>query len=95
MEQSLLSMWEGGPAQAGRMDPMAVALRETEEAIGHVMGGNGPVELSPQNAYIRRLQHQMAQRYSLTSRSSGREPFRRVRILPGDSRRDLAAPFEG
>jgi hypothetical protein len=95
MEQSLLSMWEGDPSQAGRTDPIAVALRETEDAIGHVMGGNGPVELSPQNAYIRRLQHQMAQRYSLTSRSSGREPFRRVRILPSSGGRELAAPFEG
>ena len=38
------------------------------------------VELTPQNAYIRRLQHQMAQRYNLTSRSRGREPYRRVRI---------------
>jgi stage III sporulation protein SpoIIIAA len=94
MEQSLISMWEGA-SQGGRVDPIAVALRETEDAIGHVMGGDGPVELSPQNAYIRRLQHQMAQRYSLTSRSSGREPFRRVRILPTSGGRELAAPFEG
>jgi hypothetical protein len=88
MEQSLLSMWEGGGRST---DPIAVALRETEEAIGEVMGGDGPVELSPQNAYIRRLQHQMAQRYNLTSRSRGREPFRRVRILPSEA----GPSFEG
>jgi len=41
-----------------------------------------PVELSPQNAYIRRLQHQMAERANLISRSRGREPYRRVRLYP-------------
>jgi hypothetical protein len=88
MEQCLLSMRERG----GRsLDPITAALREAEEAIGQVMGGNGAVELSPQNAYIRRLQHQMAQRYNLTSRSRGREPFRRVRILPAN---EAGYPFE-
>jgi hypothetical protein len=75
-------MWERG----GRsLDPITAAMREAEEAIGQVMAGDGPVELSPQNAYIRRLQHQMAQRYNLTSRSRGREPLRRVRILPSSA----------
>jgi hypothetical protein len=46
------------------------------------------VELSPQRAYIRRLQHEIAQRYNLSSRSLGREPERRVRILPGRGRPD-------
>ena len=36
----------------------------------------------PQNAYIRRLQHQMAERANLVSRSRGREPYRRVRLYP-------------
>jgi predicted RNA-binding protein Jag len=44
------------------------------------MASDRQVELSPQNAYIRRLQHQLAQKYSLLSRSRGREPLRRVRI---------------
>ena len=47
------------------------------------MKAERPIELSPQNAYIRRLQHMLAQRYNLTSRSMGQEPHRRVRILPG------------
>ncbi|HET8945183.1 MAG TPA: R3H domain-containing nucleic acid-binding protein [Dehalococcoidia bacterium] len=42
------------------------------------------MDLSPQNAYVRRLQHMLAQRYNLTSRSMGKEPYRHVRILPGD-----------
>ncbi len=56
------------------------ALRETEEAITHVLETSAPVELSPQSAYIRRLQHQLAEQHSLSSRSTGKEPYRRVRI---------------
>ena len=77
MEQSLLAMREPSERPA---DPVTDAMRETEEAIGEVMSKDRPVELTPQNAYIRRLQHQMAQRYNLISRSRGREPHRRVRI---------------
>ncbi len=61
-------------------DPVAAAMEEAQEAINHVLSQEQPVELSPQNAYIRRLQHQMAERYNLSSRSEGREPYRRVRI---------------
>ncbi len=68
------------------VDPREAALRETEEAIGLVMRQAEPVELSPQNAYIRRLQHQMAERANLVSRSRGREPYRRVRLYPDQAR---------
>ena len=68
------------------VDPREAALRETEEAIGLVMRVAKPVELSPQNAYIRRLQHQMAERANLVSRSRGREPYRRVRLYPDQVR---------
>ena len=81
MEQCLLSLQQ---RSEGRLDPVAEAMRQAEEAIGEVMAGNGAAELSPQNAYVRRLQHQMAQRYNLISRSRGREPFRRVSILPSN-----------
>ena len=78
MEQCLLSM----RSERGN-DPVVSALQEAEEAIGEVMRGQQPADLTPQNAYIRRLQHLLAQRYNLTSRSLGQEPQRRVRILPG------------
>jgi stage III sporulation protein SpoIIIAA len=71
-------------------DPVTTAIRETEDAITEVMSEDRPIELAPQNAYIRRLQHQMAQRYNLGSRSRGREPYRRVRIFR-DS--DAAMPY--
>jgi hypothetical protein len=68
------------------IDPREAALRETEDAIGVVLSSSEPVELAPQNAYIRRLQHQMAERANLVSRSRGREPYRRVRLYPDAAR---------
>jgi hypothetical protein len=59
-----------------------IALREVEEAISEVLSAAQPVELSPQNSYVRRLQHQLVQRYGLASESRGEEPFRRVVIFP-------------
>jgi stage III sporulation protein SpoIIIAA len=60
------------------------ALRETEEAIVRVLETSAPVDLSPQSAYIRRLQHQLAEQHNLASRSTGKEPYRRVRISKAD-----------
>jgi stage III sporulation protein SpoIIIAA len=68
------------------VDPQDAALREVEEAIGLVNSEAKPVELSPQNAFVRRLQHQAAEAANLVSRSRGREPFRRVRVYPEKAR---------
>jgi stage III sporulation protein SpoIIIAA len=58
------------------------ALLETEDAIHQVLNKElTTAELAPANAYIRRLQHQMATRYNLISRSRGKEPYRRVKIF--------------
>jgi stage III sporulation protein SpoIIIAA len=78
IEQALLAFRPGS-----RRDPMVEAFRETEDAIARVIEEGRPIELSPANAYVRRIQHQMATRYNLASRSSGKEPFRRVKIVPG------------
>ena len=79
MEQSLRAFTHG---QSGDYDPTTAALAETEEAIRDLTVGEArSVELTPQNAYIRRLQHEMAQRYDLYSSSKGREPYRRVRLF--------------
>ncbi len=57
-------------------------LLETEDAIHQVLNkGLTTAELPPANAYVRRLQHQMATRYNLASRSRGKEPNRRVKIF--------------
>ena len=62
------------------MDPFAVAMRETQEAIQKVLAGASSTNLSPQNAYIRRRQHQMARQANLVFHSYGKEPRRRVRV---------------
>ena len=63
-------------------DPVDLALREAEAAIAKVLTGSRPIELTPQNAYIRRLQHQLAEQHNVSSRSRGKEPKRRVKIFP-------------
>lgn len=71
---------------AMELDPRDAALREVEDAIGLVRSESRPVELSPQNAFVRRLQHQAAEAANLVSRSRGREPYRRVRVYPEKAR---------
>jgi stage III sporulation protein SpoIIIAA len=58
-----------------------IALREAEEAIERVLSSGEPVELLPQNAYVRRLQHQLIEEHQLASTSIGTEPRRRVRVM--------------
>ena len=65
---------------SGSEDRLSRALRETQDAIRRISTGARMVELSPQNAYIRRQQHQLARSHNLISHSRGKEPRRRVRI---------------
>ncbi len=58
------------------------AMLEVEQAITAVMNGERvAVELEPRSSYIRKLQHQMADRYNLRSESRGEETNRRVKIF--------------
>ena len=60
------------------------AMAEAEEAIEEIMGDTGgglnSIELTPQNSYMRRMQHQVADKHNMVSESIGVEPMRRVRI---------------
>ena len=67
-------------SSTGQADTLDLALKEAEEAVSKVRNGEEAVELSPQSAYIRRLQHLIAEKNELLSRSSGRDPNRRVRM---------------
>ncbi len=58
------------------------ALTEAAAAIRQVKTTLRPVEISPQNAYLRRLQHQLVAENALSARSTGKEPQRRLRITP-------------
>jgi stage III sporulation protein SpoIIIAA len=57
---------------------MESAMREAEEAAQRVLAGEFSVQLTPQSSYVRRLQHLLAERFSLASTSRGREPERAV-----------------
>lgn len=57
------------------------AMNEAMHAIQQVKEGKPEVELSPQNAFIRRLQHLLAERHEVSSKSAGKEPARRVKIV--------------
>ncbi len=63
-----------------RPDSVAAALMETEEAIEELKRSGDSAELNPQNAFIRRLQHQLAEKHDMVTRSTGKAPRRRVRI---------------
>ena len=77
MESCLADIFSLG---AQDIDPTSIALRETQDAIRKVLSGARNVELTPQNARIRREQHQLVREANLLSHSLGREPNRRVRI---------------
>lgn len=96
MENVLLSLFppmreeerEGDPSEspvpAGsgreRTDTVLTALTEAESAISSIMSGGPATALSPQAPPVRRMQHELAERYSLASRSRGRDPYRHVEI---------------
>jgi hypothetical protein len=77
MEACLTDIFELESRPSASLDE---ALREAEEAIRQVLGGVPEMELSPQSAYIRRRQHELANAANLASASRGKEPHRRVRI---------------
>ena len=58
------------------------ALGEVAEAVDRVNSFGKPIELSPQSAHIRRLQHQLVEQHGLGSESRGEVPWRRVIVLP-------------
>ena len=63
-------------------DATARALEEARAAIRHVKETLQPAEISPQNAFVRRLQHQLVDEEGVAARSTGKEPQRRLRIYP-------------
>jgi hypothetical protein len=67
-------------ADAVADDIESEVLKEAETGIEKVKLTSSPVELLPRNSYLRRLQHQLIEKYELKSISTGKEPFRRVKI---------------
>jgi R3H domain-containing protein/stage III sporulation SpoAA-like protein len=86
MQQALTRIFDLRESESGLSagtleHPTLRAMQEAEEAAhGLLNRGTGEVALTPQNAYVRRVQHQIANRYNLESRSFGKEPYRRVQF---------------
>ncbi len=57
------------------------ALLEVDEAVQRLLETGEPQELAPQSSFLRRLQHQLVEKYELASESVGTEPYRRVRVF--------------
>jgi len=54
------------------------ALTEAEVASQEVLAGEDRIDLDPQPAFIRRLQHGVGGRYNIGSSSTGQDPYRHV-----------------
>ncbi len=78
MESVLASLFNIAPGDAA---PTADAMTETATAIQRVLGGERTIDLSPQNQFVRRKQHELARESNLVSHSHGKEPYRHVRIF--------------
>ena len=74
------------PGVDGKLSPRDLAVQEAKDAATRVLGEAQPVELRAQIKSLRRLQHQIAERYHLRSFSVGREPNRRVKLVPTPGR---------
>jgi nucleoside-triphosphatase THEP1 len=61
---------------------------EAKKGVERILNGKAEtVELQPQSAFIRRIQHRIAEQAELRSHSAGREPHRRVTIGKTQGRR--------
>lgn len=67
---------------SGTSDREEEALKEALKAIEDVQQQGKPVELTPRDARVRKMQHQMVESKRLASESVGSDPNRRIRILP-------------
>ncbi len=81
MENLLLEMFDVGAAVGSGQDPVEQAMSEASVAIGVVRKGTRFLDLQPQEAGIRRRQHQIVRQGKLVSHSYGEEPNRRVRVV--------------
>lgn len=82
IRSNTMTQIEGFLRELVELPDVRESLEEAERAIRQVQASNEPVELAPATSYVRRLQHQLAEKYQLESFSVGREPYRRVTITP-------------
>ena len=58
------------------------SVNEMVKLCDQVSSENKSKEASPRSAYLRRIQHHVADEQGLNSISVGEEPHRRVRVFP-------------
>ncbi len=85
IRSNTMTQIEGFLRELVELPDVRESMEEAERAIRQVQTSNEPVELAPATSYVRRLQHQLAEKYQLESFSVGREPHRRVTITPGSA----------
>ena len=69
------------PEDTGFCDETEIALDEAKNAIKQIMDGAPSVELKPQNAQVRKLQHELVEQYGLQSSSIGDGENRHIKIM--------------
>src|SRR5262249_22810324 len=73
----------GRPYGGERLEPgVQRALDEALAASRRVKTTRQPQGITPHNTHGRRPQHQLVSEHELVARSTGKEPQRRLRILP-------------
>jgi len=90
--QFIDTIQHGGEKNHKDENNLTAALSEAQSASEQIISGQESIELNPQSAYIRRLQHLIAQRNGLSSQSAGHEPKRRVRIYKVPKTRNPIRP---
>jgi hypothetical protein len=81
MENFIADLFNMSTEPEGGDESVDQAMHETQSAIQAVLSGSRTVDLSPQIATVRRMQHELARQANLISHSYGKEPYRRVRIF--------------
>jgi hypothetical protein len=78
--KSALSRLYGVERSATPEGIMEEALEEALEGITRVRSTGSSMELAPRPPEVRRVQHELAERHDLVSKSVGKEPLRRVKL---------------
>jgi len=79
MENFLRSVFPSAPEEEINKDE-AAGISEALAAVEAIRQNGQPVELSPRNSHVRKLQHMLAEQNGMKSQSIGRGPDRRVTI---------------
>ncbi len=80
IDTSYLRANEASTQSTDSSEILEAALKEAEDAAHEVLNGTFSVQLEPQKAYIRRLQHMLIDRMNLSSTSKGKEPYRSLLV---------------